>query len=362
MSDNKRIFNFSAGPAVLPEPVLQKAADEMLNYKGSGMSVMELSHRSRWFEDIIHETEQLFRDLLNIPTDYHILFLQGGASLQFLMVPLNLLNESRKADYINTGAWSKKAIAEAKKLGDIHVVGDSSDKTFSYIPEINSGHIRKDTSYLHLTSHNTIYGTRFNNIPQTNVPVVSDMSSGILSEVINVSDYGMIYAGAQKNIGPSGVTAVIIRSDLVGRNNNLATMLDYKTHVDSGSMFNTPPTFAIYMMKLVFEHLKQLGGVPAMETINRRKAKLIYDAIDGSGLFKAHVQNQNDRSLMNIPFFTDSAELNAKFLQEAERRGLVTLKGHRSVGGMRASIYNAMPKEGCMTLAEFIREFDEVHS
>jgi phosphoserine aminotransferase len=356
---SNRPYNFSAGPAVLPEKVLEKAASEMLDYRGSGMSVMELSHRSSWFQDIIEEAESILRELMGIPENYEVLFLQGGASLQFHMVPLNLVNQSRKFDYVNTGAWSKKAITEAKKIGDVKVIADSSDKTFSYIPEIDPSEIRNDSSYLHITSNNTIYGTRFAELPKTNLPIVSDMSSGILSERINISDYGLIYAGAQKNIGPSGVTIVIIRKDLIGINENLPSMLDYKIHAEGNSLYNTPPTYAIYIAKLVFENLKTLGGVEAMEEINHKKAGMIYETIDNSRLFKAHVQDKKDRSLMNIPFFADSDEINSKFIKEAEAQGLVTLKGHRSVGGMRASVYNAMPIEGCEKLVSFIKEFDK---
>jgi len=355
---NSGVYNFSAGPAVLPKKVLEIAAGEMLNYRGSGMSVMEMSHRSSFFQEIMNEAGNLLRELMGIPDNYEVLFLQGGASTQFLMVPMNLLNETGKMDYVNTGSWSKKAIKEAEKLGDVNVVADSSDKTFSYIPEIDTSAIREDSSYLHITSNNTIYGTRFSSLPETNIPIVSDMSSGILSEVINVSDYGLIYAGAQKNIGPSGVTVVIVRPDLVGKNENIPTMLNYKTHVERGSMFNTPPTYAIYIAKLVFEYLKESGGVGAMEEINRKKANLIYSAIDASKLFNTHVQNEKDRSRMNIPFFSESPEINNKFLKEAEAQGMVTLKGYRSVGGMRASIYNAMPLKGCEKLANFISEFD----
>jgi len=359
---SNRVFNFSAGPAMLPEKVLEQAASEMLDYRGSGMSVMELSHRSSYFEEIIEDARNLLRELMNIPDNYEVLFLQGGASTQFLMAPMNLMNETKKADYINTGAWSKKAIAEVKKQWDVKVIGDSSDKTFSYIPIIDSTEIRRDASYLHLTSNNTIYGTHFSELPKTNIPIVADMSSSILSEIIDVNDYGLIYAGAQKNIGPSGVTIVIVRSDLVGRNENLPTMLDYKTHVNAGSLFNTPPTYAIYIAKLVFEHLKAQGGVEAMEVINQKKAKMVYGAIDQSILFKTHVPDEKDRSFMNIPFFAESDDINKKFITEAEAKGLMTLKGHRSVGGMRASIYNAMPMEGCEKLVEFMEAFDKKNS
>jgi len=352
-----RVYNFSPGPATLPEEVLTIAAGEMLNYNGSGMSVMELSHRGKEFTNIIQDAGDMLRKLMDIPDNYHVLFMQGGASMQFLMVPMNLLNEEKKADYVNTGAWSKKAIAEVKKLGDVKIVADSSDKTFSYIPEIDPQSIREDTSYLHITSNNTIYGTRISQLPQTKIPIISDMSSMILSEKINVRDYGLIYAGAQKNIGPSGVAVVIIRDDLIGHKQNLPSMLDYALVSESGSMHNTPPTFGIYIAKLVFEKLLQEGGVEAMQVVNERKAKMIYEAIDHSDIFEAHVKTEKDRSFMNIPFFAETDEINQKFLNEAELLGLKTLKGHRSVGGMRASIYNAMPEKGCEILAEFISTF-----
>ncbi len=357
----KKVYNFSAGPAVLPKEVLKKAADEMLDYKGCGMGVMELSHRSKIYQEIIDEAEADLRKLMDIPENYKVLFLQGGASTQFYMLAINLM-ANKKADYVNTGAWSKKAIKEAKAIGDVKIVGDSSDKTFSYIPEIEG--VRDDADYLHITTNNTIYGTKMD-LPKVSVPVVADMSSNIMSEVINVKDYAMIYAGAQKNIGPAGVTIVIIREDLIGKVENLPTMMDYKTHADKGSMFNTPPTYGIYMCGLVFKHMLANGGVAAYEKLNKEKAEIIYKAIDESKLFVAHVNSAKDRSLMNIPFFTDKEkyenadEINKKFLKEAEEEGLVTLKGHRSVGGMRASIYNAMPIEGCQKLADFIREFDK---
>ena len=355
----KRVYNFSAGPAVLPEAVLQKAADEMLNYNGSGMGVMELSHRSSWYQEIIDSAEAGLRKLMNIPDNYKVLFLQGGASLQFAMVPMNLM-KNKKADYVNTGVWSKKAIAEGKKFGQIKVVGDSSDKTFSYIPELDPATFTPDADYFHVTSNNTIYGTKLMDLPDTKgVPVVADMSSNILSEEFDMTKYALIYGGAQKNIGPAGVTFVIIREDLVGQIEGIPTMLDYKTHVENGSMFNTPPTWGIYILRLVFDHMLKLGGVKYYEELNKKKAKIVYDAIDNSKLFKAHVTAEKDRSLMNIPFFTDSDDLNKKFLKEAEAANMVNLKGHRSVGGMRASIYNAMPIEGCQHLADFIAKFDK---
>ncbi len=353
----ERIYNFSAGPANLPEEVLKIAAAEMLNYRGSGMSVMELSHRGPEFTDIIQTAQSLLRKLMGIPDNYKVLFLQGGASLQFLMAPMNLLDDAKKADYVSTGAWSKKAITEVKKLGDVKVIADSSDKTFSYIPEIDPQSIRSDASYLHITSNNTIYGTRFSTLPKTPVTIVSDMSSMILSEKVNVEDYGLIYAGAQKNIGPSGVAVVIVRDDLIGRHHDIPSMLDYALIADNDSMFNTPPTYGIYIAKLVFEYLVERGGVEAMQLINERKAKMIYDAIDQSNVFEAHVKAEKDRSLMNIPFFAESDALNQRFLKEAELKGMKTLKGHRTVGGMRASIYNAMPEKGCEILADHISTF-----
>ena len=358
----KRVYNFSAGPAVLPEKVLQQAADEMLNYKGCGMSVMELSHRSSTYQKIIDDAEAGLRKLMNIPANYKVLFLQGGASLQFLMIPMNLA-VSKKADYVNSGEWAGKAIKEAKKYGvDVNVVASSEDKVFSYFPEIDANKVRKDADYLHVTSNNTIFGTKCMDVPKVKIPVIADMSSNIMSEKFDVSEYGMIYAGAQKNIGPAGVVIVIIREDLIGKVAGLPTMLDYKTHVDAGSMFNTPATYGIYIAKLVFDHMLELGGVEYFEELNKRKAAIIYDAIDNSKLFKAHVKPGKDRSLMNIPFFTDKPELNDKFLKEASAEGLVTLKGHRSIGGMRASVYNAMPIEGCQKLADFIKKFDKANS
>lgn len=357
-----RVYNFSAGPAVLPEKVLQQAADEMLDYQGCGMSVMELSHRSSIYQKIIDDAEAGLRKLMDIPANYKVLFLQGGASLQFLMIPMNF-GKNKKADYINTGEWSTKAIKEAKKFGmDVNVVASSEESTFNHFPEIDVSKVRKDADYLHITSNNTIFGTKCMDAPKVAIPLIADMSSNIMSEKINVSDYGMIYAGAQKNIGPAGVVIVIIREDLVGMIEGLPTMLDYATHVKAASMFNTPATYGIYIAKLVFDHMLSLGGVEYFEKLNHEKAKIVYDAIDNSKLFKAHVKPGKDRSLMNIPFFTDSEDLNKKFLKEAEAAGLVTLKGHRSVGGMRASIYNAMPIEGCKKLADFIAKFDRENS
>lgn len=357
-----RVYNFSAGPAVLPEKVLKQAAAEMLDYKGCGMSVMELSHRSSTYQKIIDDAEAGLRKLMDIPQNYKVLFLQGGASMQFMMIPMNF-GKNKKADYVNSGEWSGKAIKEAKKCGmDVNVVASSEDKVFNYYPKFAADKVRKDADYLHVTSNNTIYGTKCMTVPSVSIPVISDMSSNIMSEKFNVADYGMIYAGAQKNIGPAGVVIVIIREDLVGMIEGIPTMLDYKTHVNSASMFNTPPTYGIYIAKLVFDHMIEMGGVEYFEALNRKKADLIYNAIDNSKLFKPHVTDKNDRSLMNIPFFTGSDELNDKFLKQASAQGLATLKGHRSVGGMRASIYNAMPIEGCQKLADFITKFDKENS
>ncbi len=356
-----RVYNFSAGPAILPENVLKKAAEEMLDYDGSGMSVMEMSHRSKPYQAIIDGAEATLREIMVIPENYKVLFLQGGASTQFAMIPLNLMNKNKKADYVNTGAWSKKAIAEAKRYGEINVVADSSDKTFSYFPKLDSSTFSKDADYFHITNNNTIYGTKIPQLPETgDVPIVADMSSNILSEEIDVTKYGLIYAGAQKNIGMAGLTIVIIREDLIGNAMDFTpTMMNYKTHSDNGSMFNTPPSYAIYIAKLVFEHIKNLGGVKGIEKINNEKAAMLYSAIDNSKLFKTTVKNPEERSIMNVPFLTDSDDLNAKFIKEATEVGLTTLKGHRSVGGMRASIYNAMPVAGIEKLVDFIKKFDE---
>ncbi len=354
----KRVYNFSAGPAMLPVEVLQKAADEMVNYDGTGMGVMELSHRSATYQAIIDGAEASLRKLMDIPSNYKVLFLQGGARMQFAMVPMNL-GKTKKADYVDSGSWSDKAIKEAKKLGiDVKILASSQEDKNSYYPKFEDSAIRTDADYLHITPNNTIYGTRSSKLPKTNIPIVADKSSNIMSEKINVADYGLIYAGAQKNIGPAGVAIIIIREDLIGLIEDLPTMLDYKTHDKSGSMFNTPPTYSIYIAKLVFEHMLSKGGVEYYEKLNKEKAAIVYDAIDNSKLFKAHVQDKEDRSLMNIPFFTGDADLDAKFIKEAAAEGLVTLKGHRSIGGMRASIYNAMPMEGCKKLAEFIKKFD----
>lgn len=355
----RTIYNFSAGPAVLPKDVLEKAQSELVNYENSGMSVMELSHRSSLFETIIQNAETLLRELMHIPDNYQVLFLQGGASLQFTMVPLNLANH-KKALYVNTGSWSKKAISEAKKIRevDIEVIASSEDKNFSYIPKIKKEEIPQDAAYLHITTNNTIEGTSFYDLPDAGVvPLVADMSSNILSIDYNVADFGLIYAGAQKNIGPAGLTVVIVRDDLIGEIDVFSSMLDYKVHANNGSMYNTPPTYSIYMAKLVFEWIKAQGGVKKMEQLNQEKAAILYDAIDSSTLFSSPV-NIKDRSINNIPFITGNDELDKKFNHEALDAGFENLKGHRSVGGMRASLYNAFPKTGVQALVQLMKKFE----
>ncbi len=356
-----RVYNFSAGPAMLPEDVLKKAAEEMLEYGSSGQSVMEMSHRSKEYQAIIDDCEASLREVMNIPDNYKVLFLQGGASMQFAMIPMNLMVKG-KADFVVTGQWATKAYKEAQKFGTANSVASSKDKTFSYIPQLDESKFDKDADYFHICLNNTIYGTKFSKLPETgNVPLVADMSSCILSEPIDVSKFGLIYAGAQKNMGPAGLTVVIIREDLVREfpeDSKVPTMLQYKTHVDNGSMFNTPPTYAIYILRLVLEWIKGKGGLQAMKELNEKKAKIIYDFLDGSKMFNATVQGE-DRSLMNIPFVTGNDELDAKFVAEAKKNGLVNIKGHRSVGGMRASVYNAMPIEGCEALVSFMKKFEE---
>jgi phosphoserine aminotransferase len=354
-----RVYNFSAGPAVLPEPVLKKAASELLEYRDTGMSVMEMSHRSKAYDDIIQTTESLLRDLMKIPDNYKVLFLQGGASSQFAMVPMNLMKKSRKADIVHTGTWTKRAIDEIKRYGNCNIIASSEDRNFSYIPKLNSGTFSPDADYFHICTNNTIEGTRYTTYPETgSVPLVADMSSNILSEVVDVSRFGIIFAGAQKNIGPAGLTIVIIREDLIGHAMDITpTMFNYKTHADNKSLYNTPPTYGIYMAKLVFEWLKDLGGVPGMQKINEEKAKVLYDFLDTSSMFKSPIARE-DRSLMNIPFTASTKELEARFLADAAANGFVQLEGHRSVGGMRASIYNAMPIEGVKKLVEFMKKFE----
>lgn len=358
-----RVFNFSAGPSMLPESVLKIAAGEMLDYNQSGQSVMEMSHRSKVYEAIIKDCESLLREVMAIPNNYKVLFLQGGASSQFAMIPMNILNKSKKADFVITGQWAKKAYSEAKKFGTAVEVASSADKTFSYIPSLDESKFSKDADYFHICLNNTIYGTRFTTLPNTgDVPLVADVSSCILSEPIDVSKFGILYAGAQKNMGPAGLTVVIIRDDLIGNPQEpIPTMFDYKIHVENDSMYNTPPTYAIYICKLVLEWIKNLGGLTKMKEINENKANLLYDFLDSSKMFSATVVKQ-DRSLMNIPFVTGNDDLDAKFVKEATAKGFVNLKGHRSVGGMRASIYNAMPTEGVQALVDFMKEFEAANA
>lgn len=354
-----RIYNFSAGPAMLPIEVLEKAQQELVEYGDSGMSVMEMSHRSKEYLAIIEAAEKGLRSLMQIPDNYSILFLQGGASLQFAMVPLNLLCNSYRADYIDTGVWSSKAIKEAKKFGKVNVVASSKEDTYSHIPSFTKEQFDNEADYIYICSNNTIYGTRYVALPETGeVPLVADMSSCILSEKIDVTKYGVIFAGAQKNLGPAGVTVVIIRNDLVGKaKENVPTMLDYQIHIENESMFNTPPTYSIYMLKLVFEWMESIGGIEEIERRNKEKAQILYDYLDESKLFKGTAMKKH-RSLMNIPFVTGDEALDAKFIKEAKEQGLVNLKGHRSVGGMRASIYNAMPIEGVKALVSFMKQFE----
>ncbi len=356
----ERIYNFSAGPSMLPLSVLEKAAAEMVCYQDSGMSVMEMSHRSPVYEKIIADAEALFRQVMNIPDNYKVLFLQGGASTQFAAVPLNLLSENGKADYILSGQFSTKAYQEAQKYGDVAAVASSKDKNFSYVPKTDRNSFRKDADYVHMCFNNTIYGTKFPYIPDTgDIPLVADMSSCILSEPVDVSRFGVIYAGAQKNMAPAGLTVVIIREDLLGKaRKETPTMLDYKTMADNGSMYNTPPCYCIYVAKLVYEWILSLGGLEKMKQLNEKKAKLLYDYLDSQSYYVAPVQKES-RSMMNVTFVTGDAELDKKFASEASAQGLKNLKGHRSVGGMRASIYNAMPYEGVEKLVEFMKKFAE---
>ena len=355
-----RVYNFSAGPSMLPEEVLKTAAAEMLEYGDSGQSVMEMSHRSKEYDAIIKQAEADLRDIMNIPDDYDVLFLQGGASTQFAMVPLNLMNKNHKADYIITGQWANKAYKEAARYGEARVVASSADKTYSYIPKTTAADFDPEADYVHICMNNTIYGTKYHQLPDTGkVPLVADISSCILSEPIDVTKFGVLYAGAQKNVAPAGVTIVIIRKDLIGNATDITpTMLNYKTHSENGSMFNTPPCYTIYIAGLVFKWIKKMGGLEEMKKINEKKAKILYDFLDSSKLFKGTVVPE-DRSLMNVPFITGNDELDAKFVAEAKQNGFVNIKGHRSVGGMRASIYNAMPIEGVEKLVSFMKKFEE---
>ena len=354
-----RVYNFSAGPAVLPEEVLKEAADEMLDYKGTGMSVMEMSHRSKAYDDIIKEAEKDIRDLMNIPDNYKVLFLQGGASQQFAMIPMNLM-KNKKAAYIITGQWAKKAYKEAQIYGDAVAVASSEDKTFSYIPDCSDLDIPEDADYVYICENNTIYGTKYKKLPNTKGhTLVADVSSCFLSEPVDVSKYGVIYGGVQKNVGPAGVVIVIIREDLITEDTlpGTPTMLKYKTHADAGSLYNTPPAYGIYICGKVFKWLKKMGGLSVMKERNEEKAKILYDFLDQSKMFHGTVVKE-DRSLMNVPFVTGDKDLDAKFVKEAEAAGFVNLKGHRTVGGMRASIYNAMPKEGVEKLVAFMKKFE----
>lgn len=356
----KRIYNFSAGPSVLPESVLSRAGREIKSFKKSGQSVMEMSHRSKIFIDILEETKNLLREIMNIPINYEILFLQGGASSQFSMVPLNLFRKYRKAGFIITGQWSKKAYKEASRYGEAKIITSSQDKNFSYIPNVTKEMIPSDLDFIHICFNNTIYGTKFNYIPETgNVPLVADISSYILSEPIDVSKFGILYACAQKNMGPAGVTAVIIRKDLIGHEMYITPiMFNYKIHVENNSLFNTPPCYSIYICNLVLKWLKkEIGGLEEMKKINIKKANVLYDYLDNSKLFKVTVDKKY-RSIMNIPFITGNKELDEEFIKQTEFNNMINLKGHRTVGGMRASIYNAMPIEGLTTLVDFMEYFE----
>ncbi len=356
----ERVYNFSAGPSMLPLEVMIGAANELTNYQGCGMSVMEMSHRSKEFEEILYGAEQNLRDIMNIPSNYKVLFLQGGGSLQFSMVPLNLFRNSKKADYIVTGTWAKKAAQEAAKFGTVNILASSEDSNFTFIPKVTKEDFSKDSDYAYITANNTIYGTAFRTLPDTgDIPLVVDLSSSILSEEFDVSKCGLIFAGAQKNIGPAGVTIVIIREDLIGfADKSIPTMLDYKIHADNDSLYNTPPTFGIYMAGEVFKHIKVTGGISAMEKANKEKAEKLYDYIDGSRLYSCPVAKE-DRSLMNVVFVTGNPDLDKKFTQQSKEAGLFNLGGHRSIGGMRASIYNAMPKEGVEALIDFMKNFEK---
>ena len=355
----ERVYNFSAGPAVLPEEVLKECQEEMMNYGGTGMSVMEMSHRSKAFESIINTAEADLRELMNIPDNYKVLFLQGGASLQFAMIPMNLM-KNKVADYIITGQWAKKAFEEAKIYGDAVAVASSADETFSYIPDCSDLPIRDNADYVYICENNTIYGTKFKTLPNAKgKTLVADVSSCFLSEPVDVSKYGIIYGGVQKNIGPAGTVIVIIREDLITEDvlPGTPTMMKYKIHADNKSLYNTPPAYGIYVCGKVFKWLKAQGGLGVMKEKNEKKAGILYDFLDNSKLFKGTVRKK-DRSLMNVPFVTGNEELDAKFIKEAQAVGFVNLKGHRSVGGMRASIYNAMPIEGVEKLVEFMKKFE----
>ncbi len=356
----ERVFNFSAGPSMLPLEVLEKAQKEFVCYSSCGMSVMEMSHRSRMFEDILSRAESSLRDLMHIPSNYKVLFLQGGGSTQFSMIPLNLMNKNNKADYVITGQWAKKAAQEAARYGNVNIVASSEDTTFDRIPQLDPSKFDPEADYFYITLNNTIYGTRYTKLPDTgNVTLVGDMSSSILSEEIDITKFGLLFAGAQKNLGPAGVTVVIVREDLLGNAMDITpTMLKYDIHAKNNSLYNTPPTYGIYFAGLVFDWVKEQGGVAALQKINEYKAGLLYDFLDASKLFRGTVVKE-DRSLMNIPFVLPTEELNAKFIKQAEAKGMTNLKGHRTVGGMRASVYNAMPIEGVKALVQLMEEFEK---
>ena len=358
----KRIYNFSAGPSMLPLEVLEQAQRELVCYPGAGMSVMEMSHRSKVFESILEKAKADLKELMHIPDHYKILFLQGGGSTQFSMIPLNLMGKSNTADYVITGQWAKKAAEEARRYGKVNIVASSADTTFDRIPAIDKANCSPDADYFYITLNNTIYGTRWTELPDTgNIPLVGDMSSSILSEEIDITKFGLLFAGAQKNLGPAGVTVVIIREDLLGQAMDFTpTMLKYDIHADNNSLYNTPPTYGIYFMGLVFDWVKRQGGVAAMQKRNEEKASILYDFLDRSTMFKGTVVKK-DRSLMNVPFILPTEELNEQFIKEAKAAGFENLKGHRSVGGMRASIYNAMPADGVKALVAFMEAFEAKH-
>lgn len=356
-----RVYNFSAGPSVLPLPVLEKAQKDILDYAGNGYGVMEMSHRSAVFQSIVDEAREKLKTLMSIPEGYQVLFLQGGASLQFAMVPMNLLLDGGCADYVDSGSFAGKALAEARKLGDARCAASSKKDGYAYVPAVSQADLSPGAAYLHITTNNTIYGTHWAALPQCDAMLVADMSSNILGEVYDVSQFGLIYAGAQKNIGPAGLTVVIVRDDLLGRARpGTPTMLDYKTHADAGSLYNTPSCWSIYMAGLVFDWLIELGGVAEMEKINRYKSGLLYDVIDNSSLYTG-VARPGSRSIMNVTFTMPTDELTADFIKQAKGKGIVNIKGHRSAGGIRASIYNAMPVEGVAALADFMKDFEAAH-
>lgn len=358
-----RVFNFSAGPSMLPESVLNLAAAEMLDYKGSGQSVMEMSHRSKIYQSIIDSAEELVRELYSVPDNYKVLFLHGGASTQFAAIPLNFMNGSGKADYIVSGQWGKKAYEEACKYGDVRVIANSVDKSYSYFPKIKREDIRPDADYVYYCMNNTIFGTKANYIPDTgDIPLIADVSSCFFSEPLDISKFAVVYGGAQKNVAPAGLVIAIVREDMLGKARDITpTMLNWQIHADNGSMYNTPPCYIIYICKLVLEWIKKLGGLEAMKERNETKAKILYDFLDSSKMFHGTVVLE-DRSLMNVPFITGDKELDAKFIKEADEAGFINLKGHRIVGGMRASIYNAMPIEGVEKLVEFMSNFEKENS